>query len=88
MPKLYGAPAYARPQRSPVTPVDRPFDPDDLPLESERRPRKSGSSCEELTASIVRRRGDRSEPPAGGGRRHRSARRPFRLRLPGRSQRR
>jgi hypothetical protein len=33
LPKLYGAPAYARP----VPPVDvtpRPFDPDDLPIEA------------------------------------------------------
>ncbi len=34
LPKLYGAPAYARPtrRRSPSTP--RPFDPDDLPIEA------------------------------------------------------
>ena len=36
MPKLYGAPAYARPPAVPVAPVDRPIDPDDMPLESER----------------------------------------------------
>jgi hypothetical protein len=34
MPKLYNAPAYARPSRAVV--VDRPFDPDDLPLEANR----------------------------------------------------
>ena len=34
MPRLTGAPAYARPQRSLV--IDRPFDPDDLPLEAHR----------------------------------------------------
>jgi hypothetical protein len=33
LPKLYGAPAYARPPR-PVIVTDRPFDPDDLPLEA------------------------------------------------------
>lgn len=33
LPKLYGAPAYARPPR-PVIVEDRPFDPDDLPLEA------------------------------------------------------
>ena len=33
LPKLYGAPAYARP--GPVVPVTpRPFDPDDLPIEA------------------------------------------------------
>lgn len=32
LPKLYGAPAYARPS-APVATTPRPFDPDDLPLE-------------------------------------------------------
>lgn len=32
LPKLYGAPAYARPT-APVTPSPRPFDPDLLPLQ-------------------------------------------------------
>ena len=41
LPKLYGAPAYARPP-APVSPGPRPFDPDQLPLqvyqtEEERR---------------------------------------------------
>ena len=35
LPKLYGAPAYARPPVTPVQPVERPFDPDELPLASE-----------------------------------------------------
>jgi hypothetical protein len=35
LPKLYGAPAYARPPKlAPVT--ERPFDPDELPLEAFR----------------------------------------------------
>jgi hypothetical protein len=33
LPRLYGAPAYARPARSAAT-LDRPFDPDDLPIEA------------------------------------------------------
>ena len=37
LPKLYGAPAYARPPR-PAAVVDRPFDPDDLPIEIEMTP--------------------------------------------------
>ena len=42
LPKLYGAPAYARPAVSPIAPTPRPFDPDQLPLaihqtEEERR---------------------------------------------------
>ncbi len=34
LPKLFGAPAYARPAVVAVQPVDRPFDPDALPLEA------------------------------------------------------
>jgi hypothetical protein len=33
LPRLYGAPAYARPP-APVPTRDRPFDPDELPLEA------------------------------------------------------
>ena len=33
MPKLYGAPAYARPPKA-VAPPDRPFDPDEMPIEA------------------------------------------------------
>lgn len=35
LPKLYGGPAYARPPVVPVRPIDRPFDPDSLPIEAE-----------------------------------------------------
>ncbi|MEA2536658.1 MAG: hypothetical protein QOF11_892 [Chloroflexota bacterium] len=37
LPTLYGAPAYARPPR-PIEEVQRPIDPDDLPLEFLRTP--------------------------------------------------
>jgi hypothetical protein len=37
LPHLYGAPAYARPPR-PAPETDRPFDPDDLPIETEQTP--------------------------------------------------
>ena len=33
LPKLYGAPAYARPPRA-AEGVQKPFDPDDLPIEA------------------------------------------------------
>ncbi len=33
LPKLYGAPAYARPPSTAST-AERPFDPDDLPIEA------------------------------------------------------
>ena len=35
LPKLYGAPAYARPPR-PSAETPKPFDPDDLPIEAVR----------------------------------------------------
>jgi hypothetical protein len=35
LPQLYGAPAYARPPK-PVALLERPFDPDALPIELER----------------------------------------------------
>jgi hypothetical protein len=38
LPKLYGAPAYARPPRRAEVVVDKPFDPDDLPIEVEMTP--------------------------------------------------
>ena len=47
LPKLYGAPAYARPPR-PVETQERPFDPDDLPLEAFRTQEESG-----LATSVV-----------------------------------
>jgi hypothetical protein len=34
LPKLFGAPAYARPPAEPVVRADRPFDPDALPIEA------------------------------------------------------
>ena len=64
LPKLYGAPAYARPPVVPVQPVERPFDPDEFPLASERsseeqaqreqlvaRPYDGAASSGELPAS-------------------------------------
>ena len=38
LPKLYGAPAYARPPRLVPAEVEKPFDPDDLPIEVEQTP--------------------------------------------------
>jgi hypothetical protein len=37
LPKLYGAPAYARPA-APVASAPRPFDPDDLPIMAYQTP--------------------------------------------------
>ncbi len=36
LPKLFGAPAYARPPIEPVVRTERPVSPDDLPLEIEQ----------------------------------------------------
>jgi hypothetical protein len=49
LPKLYGAPAYARPPK-PTAPLERTLDPDDLPIELERTPEE-----QELVARIVAR---------------------------------
>ncbi len=38
LPKLYGAPAYARPVPVVADVVERPFDPDDLPIEAFQSP--------------------------------------------------
>ncbi|MEJ7748382.1 MAG: hypothetical protein WKF56_03705 [Candidatus Limnocylindrales bacterium] len=46
LPKLYGAPAYARPP-TPATVGPRPFDPDDLPIEASQSPDER-----ELTAHL------------------------------------
>jgi hypothetical protein len=76
LPKLYGAPAYARPPRS-LEIVERPIDPDDLPLELERTDdehdmvsRLSGSPF----APVL------TEPANGHRQRHAIQGRPFRLR--------
>jgi hypothetical protein len=37
MPRLYGAPAYGRPP-VPIEGTDRPFDPDELPIEADQTP--------------------------------------------------
>jgi hypothetical protein len=80
LPQLYGAPAYARPSK-PVALLERPFDPDDLPIELERTPED-----QELVAWIAQRPfaptpgapGDRDDHDADGG----LPGRPFWLHLP------
>jgi hypothetical protein len=83
MPKLYGAPAYARPPVVATIPVGKPFDPDALPLESERT-----SDEQELVSSITARSyesvatADPLPTTRDGSSMLRG--RPFRLRIPGR----
>ncbi len=81
MPKLYGAPAYARPPTSPAKPVERPFDPDDLPIESEqttddRVPGEQVAPEPDGSGSVA------GEPTNGHDGASRSGGRPFRIRLP------
>ena len=82
MPKLYGAPAYARPPVVAASPVERPFDPDDLPLESER-----SSEDQELVHLLQPHPYEIVVKSTAAAGRHSSGRihgRSFRLRLPGR----
>jgi hypothetical protein len=84
MPKLYGAPAYARPPAVPVAPVDRPIDPDDLPLESERSledPEPVGQLEPRSYDAVA----TAEQPPAENVASTDLHGRPFRLRIPGRN---
>jgi len=87
MPKLYGAPAYARPKVEGLAPTDRPFDPDDLPIEASRAEDVTGPAPELQpyagadTAEAVEVAGTMSQD----GFPYMPARK-FRLRLPGRSR--
>ncbi len=82
MPKLYGAPAYARPPVLPVKPVEKPFDPDALPLVAERTD-EDGQPVAELQA---RTNGSEAIAQAAPAEQDPSAKlhgRPFHIRLPG-----
>jgi hypothetical protein len=84
MPKLYGAPAYARPPAVPAAPVDRPVDPDDLPLESERVAEDPGP-VGQLEPRPYEADADAEPAPAAGEGSTGVQARLFRLRIPGRS---
>lgn len=84
MPKLYGAPAYARPAAAPVSPVDRPLDPDDLPLESER-PSEDLEPAGQLQPRAYEAVATAEPPPPAHDASTRLHGRPLRLRIPGRS---
>jgi hypothetical protein len=83
LPKLYGAPAYARPPLVPEATAERPFDPDDLPLESERS-RDEHDLASELKAHpyTAVAASDAAHGSGGGILRGRA----FRLRVPGRQR--
>lgn len=92
MPKLYGAPAYARPKVATSTETGRPFDPDDLPIEAHRasEAEEAGEPPPEMHATPYA-----SIAPAGASatptpktRKKRPSiiqARPFRLKRPGKS---
>ena len=81
MPKLYGAPAYARPPM-PVDQTERPLSPDDLPLEAEQTQEERQYLEEVVARSFGSVTGEQLAVTAGGGGREGSPMlrgRPFRL---------
>ena len=82
LPKLYGAPAYARPSVIPVAPVDRPFDPDDLPLEVAQTEQERELVAQVAASPYSSEAGEPVAVASGGGAREGSPMlrgRPFRL---------
>jgi hypothetical protein len=65
LPKLYGAPAYARPPRQVTAEVDRPFDPDDLPIEVLQTPEEREIAAA-LPAHTYAPGGHIASPPTAG----------------------
>jgi len=67
LPKLYGAPAYARPQ-APIASTPRPFDPDELPLEADRTEDERDLASNLPARAYAPGGGDAGGSSAGGGR--------------------
>lgn len=65
LPKLYGAPAYARPPRV-VPESERPLDPDDLPIVAEMT-EEERTYASTLQASGIYRPGEGTAPSGGDG---------------------
>jgi hypothetical protein len=86
MPKLYGAPAYARPPVLSLNPVEKPFDPDDLPLEAERT--NEDVDNVEVVAQLQPRTYETVATAEAAPADHDASKklhgRPFRIKLPGR----
>jgi hypothetical protein len=90
MPKLYGAPAYARPKVEAVPGAGRPFDPDDLPLEAHRTAEGEGAGepLPEMQATAFTSTASAAAPTGSTQAAHRKVpslihARPFRLKRPG-----
>ena len=85
LPKLYGAPAYARPPVLSLNPLEKPFDPDDLPLEAERT-----NEDVDVVAQLQPRTYDMVATAEAAPADHDASKslhgRPFRLRLPSRGR--
>jgi hypothetical protein len=76
LPKLYGAPAYARPPLA-VVASPRPFDPDELPLEAFRTDEEQATAAYLPARAYELRGADRASSGAAAGR---LRARPFSLR--------
>ncbi len=68
LPKLYGAPAYARPPVMPVAAVPRPFDPDELPLEVFQTEEEREAATHLMPRTYEIRGADRASNGANAGR--------------------
>jgi len=79
LPKLYGAPAYARPA-SAATGIERPFDPDELPIEAYQNDEEREFSST-LPASVYASVGVDDVRTSPSGSDHHRRLRPRRLRL-------
>ena len=82
LPKLYGAPAYARPVVVPVASAERPFDPDALPIEAEQTEEERELARQIASGSWIGSDDDDGRPSNHSGSRTLGGR-PFRLRLVG-----
>ena len=67
MPRLMGQPAYARPPRVAVSETERPFDPDDLPLEAFRTDEERALAATQRTGMNSNGSGDALKPSSSGG---------------------
>ena len=68
MPRLMGQPAYARPPRVAVSETERPFDPDDLPLEAFRTDEERALAATQRTGMNGNGGGgDALKPSSSGG---------------------
>lgn len=80
LPKLYGAPAYARPPAVPVQQAERPLDPDALPLEAVQTDEEREIARRIAARGYEHAAGDAEPVRAGNGKSTHLRARPFRLR--------